>query len=282
MVRCSELYEKVEREWTDWCKKAPQTAARITKFLEDIWPELEAEIAKSEILEPENCPIGQILSETASRPLVSIKDPKTRSEVMTQIVKVAEEKLMDGVKPQVTEKEVKTIIQRHHTTVEEEDEDGYEYHDSIAEEEDPIPKESLAILNHDSAKIDEFRKKYRFNYLNQAGECDGQGACVNSFKCLECGAEFNVLAPFGQVCYCPACSVDSNSIRRHRSPDPDTTKSYECIDCESEFDILTEAHIGAYCPECGSDNLKERLFGHMLGATCKPWGRESADLENNN
>ena len=53
----------------------------------------------------EKPPIGGILSEGASRPLLSEKDEKVKEMVMGKIIKKAEEKIVEGGKPRVTEKE---------------------------------------------------------------------------------------------------------------------------------------------------------------------------------
>jgi protein gp37 len=111
MVRCDEFYQKVQREGTDWCRKAPRTASRIQTFISDIMPALEDEIAKSEILTPEKIPIGNMVSEAASRPLIQEKNPVVREKVIEKVVKLAEEKVIDGVKPQVTAQEVTKIVQ---------------------------------------------------------------------------------------------------------------------------------------------------------------------------
>jgi ParB family transcriptional regulator, chromosome partitioning protein len=108
-MRCEEFYEKWQKAG-NFCEKHPDTAARIESFLDLMIAELAPEIAKSEILNTENTPMGTILTERSSRPLISEKDPETRQEAIKQIVKVAEEKAMDGVKPQVTENEVRQIL----------------------------------------------------------------------------------------------------------------------------------------------------------------------------
>jgi len=61
-------------------------------------------------LSEEKPPIGGILSEGASRPLLSEKDEKVKEMVMGKIIKKAEEKIMEGGKPRVTEMEVKGCI----------------------------------------------------------------------------------------------------------------------------------------------------------------------------
>ena len=52
------------------------------------------EVTKSEILRDEKLPIGNVVSEGASRPLISEKSPEVRKEVIQQIVKSAEEKVI--------------------------------------------------------------------------------------------------------------------------------------------------------------------------------------------
>ena len=82
-----------------FCEKHPRTASRIEKFLDLIVVELEEGLAKSEILKDAERPMGPVISERASRPLISEADPEVRYEAIHQIVKVAEEKLMDGTPP---------------------------------------------------------------------------------------------------------------------------------------------------------------------------------------
>ena len=68
-------------------------------------------VDKSEILSEEKPPMGGILSERASRPLISEDDQNVVDEVSEKIAKRAEEKVMEGGKPRVTEKEVKEIYE---------------------------------------------------------------------------------------------------------------------------------------------------------------------------
>ena len=55
--------------------------------------------------------MGGILSERASRPLISEDDQNVVDEVSEKIAKRAEEKVMEGGKPRITEKEVKEIYE---------------------------------------------------------------------------------------------------------------------------------------------------------------------------
>ena len=73
------------------CEKHPSVASRIESFLDNVIAELEREVTKSEILRDEKLPIGNVVSEGASRPLISEKSPEVRKEVIQQIVKSAEE-----------------------------------------------------------------------------------------------------------------------------------------------------------------------------------------------
>jgi hypothetical protein len=109
MVRCDDFYRKWQKAG-NFCEKHPKTAERIDIFLNEIIVELEAEIAKSEILSGESGPIGPVLTEGASRPLISEHDPNVRHKAYTQIVKSAEENVIDGKRPQVTNKEVAQIV----------------------------------------------------------------------------------------------------------------------------------------------------------------------------
>ena len=70
-----------------FCEKHPKTASRIEKFLDQIVVELEEELAKSEIFQGGNGPNGPVISERASRPLISETDPEVRYEAIHQIVK---------------------------------------------------------------------------------------------------------------------------------------------------------------------------------------------------
>lgn len=111
MVRCDEFYKKWD-EVGNFCEKHPRTAERIESYLDQILGLLKTEVSKSEILDTENTPIGAILTEGASRPLVSEESPKVKREAVKQIVKLAEEKVIVGTKPQVTENEVKQVVQQ--------------------------------------------------------------------------------------------------------------------------------------------------------------------------
>ena len=109
MVRCDDFY----RKWLkvgNFCEKNPRTVEQIEVYLDKIVPLLEELSAESEILNSGNTAIALELSETASRPLISEKDPEVRKEAMQQIVTLAEEKVMDGKKPQVTSREVAEIL----------------------------------------------------------------------------------------------------------------------------------------------------------------------------
>ena len=116
-MRCDPMYRKIqklrelgEEEVDSFCKKHPDTGRRIEVYLDQIIPLIDELTAESEILLEENPPLGGIVSEKASRPLFSEKDPEVKKEAMQQIVTLAEEKAMDGKKPQVTEREVKEIL----------------------------------------------------------------------------------------------------------------------------------------------------------------------------
>ena len=105
MVRCDALYDKIQKlrelgaeAVNSFCNKDPNTVGRIEAYLDKILPLVEELTTKSEILLDKNMPIVNIVSETASRSLVSEKDPEVRKEAMRRIVKLAEEKVMDGHK----------------------------------------------------------------------------------------------------------------------------------------------------------------------------------------
>ena len=113
-MRCEEFYEKWKKAG-NFCEKHPRTASRIEKFLDQIVVELEEELAKSEIFQGENGPMGPVISERASRPLISETDPEVRYEAIHQIVKAAEEKHMDGRPAKVVGREVEEILNNIHT-----------------------------------------------------------------------------------------------------------------------------------------------------------------------
>jgi phage N-6-adenine-methyltransferase len=109
-MRCEEFYEKWKKAG-NFCEKHPKTASRIEKFLDLIVVELDEELAKSEIFQGGNGPNGPVISEGASRPLISETDPDVRYEAIHQIVKVAEEKHMDGLPVKVIGREVEEILE---------------------------------------------------------------------------------------------------------------------------------------------------------------------------
>lgn len=108
MVRCDEFYEKW-RTAGNFCEKHPDTVTRIEAYL-DLEPEIDEEVAKSEILYNPSAPMVSIITERACRPLINIRDPEKRKEVIQQIIKKAEEKKVGGKEPQMTTKEVEEII----------------------------------------------------------------------------------------------------------------------------------------------------------------------------
>jgi hypothetical protein len=83
---------------------------QIEAYLDKIVPLLDKLSAESEILNNGSTAKAKVLTERASRPLVSEKDPEVQREAMQQIVTLAEEKVMDGKKPQVTGREVTEIL----------------------------------------------------------------------------------------------------------------------------------------------------------------------------
>jgi hypothetical protein len=109
MVRCDDFYRKWQKAG-NFCEKHPKTAERIDIFLNEIIVELETEIAKSEILSGDSRPIGPVLTEGASRPLIFEHDQNVRQKAYKQIVKAVEEKVIDCKRPQVTGREVESII----------------------------------------------------------------------------------------------------------------------------------------------------------------------------
>ena len=118
MVRCEKYYEKCEElinlnveDFIAFCMKDPETQRRIFYFVTKVRPLIQMLVDKSEILSEEKPLIGGIISEGASQVLVSEDDQNTVDEVSEKIVKRAEEKVLEGGKPRVTEKEVKEIYE---------------------------------------------------------------------------------------------------------------------------------------------------------------------------
>lgn len=109
MVRCDDFYRKWQKAG-NFCEKHPRTAEQIDRFLDKILMTLEKEVAQSEILAFEKPAMAQILTERASRPLISERNPEIRTEAIKQIVKAAEDKVIRGGKPQITNKEVSEIV----------------------------------------------------------------------------------------------------------------------------------------------------------------------------
>jgi hypothetical protein len=118
MVRCEQYYEKCEElinlnvdDFIEFCMKDPETQRRIYNFVTKVRPLIQMVVEKSEILSEEKPPMGGILSERASRPLISEEDPEIAKMAAEKIVKIAEEKVLEGGKPRVTEREVSAIIE---------------------------------------------------------------------------------------------------------------------------------------------------------------------------
>ncbi len=109
MVRCDDFYRKWQ-ESGNFCEKNPCTAERIEVYL-DMLPVVVNKASESEILSSNSETMGSIITERASRPLISLKNPEIRQKAIQQIVKIAEQKKIDGKKPLVTTKEVEEIIQ---------------------------------------------------------------------------------------------------------------------------------------------------------------------------
>jgi hypothetical protein len=110
MVRCDEFYKKWQKAG-NFCAKHPDTAERIDAYL-DLLPYFKEMTANSEILSDPSEPMGAIITERASRPLISLKDSEIRQKAIQQIVQIAEQKKIDGQKPIVTTKEVEQIISK--------------------------------------------------------------------------------------------------------------------------------------------------------------------------
>jgi protein gp37 len=109
MVRCDEFYQKWQ-EAGNFCEKHPRTAEHIEEFLAKIVVTLTKEVAQREILAHEKTVIAQILTENASIPLISERNPIIREEAIKHIVKIVEDKMTCDEKPQVTNKEVSEIV----------------------------------------------------------------------------------------------------------------------------------------------------------------------------
>lgn len=110
MVRCDDFYKKWEKAG-NFCEKHADTAERIDAYL-DLLPYFKEKTANSEILSDPSEPMGTIITERASRPLISLGDSEIRQKAIQQIVNISEQKKMDGQKPIVTTKEVERIISK--------------------------------------------------------------------------------------------------------------------------------------------------------------------------
>ncbi len=110
MVRCEEFYKKWESAG-NFCEKHEDTAERIEAYL-DLLPKIKIEAAKNEIINDNSKTMGAIITERASRPLISLKDSAKRQEAIQQVVQLAEQKTMDHKKARVTAKEVEDIISK--------------------------------------------------------------------------------------------------------------------------------------------------------------------------
>lgn len=110
MVRCEDFYKKWQAAG-NFCEKHEDTAKRIDAYL-DLLPLVSENTAKSEVLSDGSETMGAIITERASRPLISIEDPNKRLEAIQQVVKRAEAKKTNGKSPQVTTKEVEDIVRK--------------------------------------------------------------------------------------------------------------------------------------------------------------------------
>lgn len=112
MVRCEEFYS-LYREQKNFCGLDSKTVARIDKYLDEM-DYLREIAAKSEISTVIGAPIGDgSISESALRPLISIKDPTIHNYVAEQLVKlVAEKGDKKGKKSIIKSKEVQQIVDR--------------------------------------------------------------------------------------------------------------------------------------------------------------------------
>jgi hypothetical protein len=109
MVRCDDFYKKWQNAG-NFCEKHPDTAERIDAYL-DMLPYIKEKTANSEILTDPSRPMGAIITERASRPLISLVNSEIRQRAIQQIVNIAESKKMNGDdKPVVTTKEVEQVI----------------------------------------------------------------------------------------------------------------------------------------------------------------------------
>jgi hypothetical protein len=242
MVRCPEFYEKAQREGTDWCNKAPLTVARINKYLASTMPELEAELAKSEILSQENIPIGTVLSEGASRAVISEKVPEVRHQIVEQVVKIAEQKVVDGERPRVTAQEVEEI--KHEITEDEWEERKAAYEKRRKVEGDLFRKERDEMQKH---LLDP----------NLPANIKAIVASRDAFKALDRDArdawvEEHILKPRGiakeeTCCFgCQGFDID-----------------YICQDCGSEYKLY--GFDGKYCPCCRGNNVTMKLKDSFTG-----------------
>jgi hypothetical protein len=107
MVRCDQFYTAMSKD-SGFCEKSPETVSRILKHI-NMRNKLESKVTQSEVLKGSSCPIGQILSEGASRPLHALKGADL-DRALDLIIKNAEAKEIDDKSIAVGCKEVQEIV----------------------------------------------------------------------------------------------------------------------------------------------------------------------------
>jgi seryl-tRNA synthetase len=110
MSRCEDFYRKYGREG-NFCEKHTRTVERIDAYV-GLLPEIEDAVANNEVLRDTSATMGDIITERASRALVSLKGTEPRQKAIQQVVKRLEQKKLDGKRIRVTTPEVEEIVQQ--------------------------------------------------------------------------------------------------------------------------------------------------------------------------
>jgi len=112
LVRCAEFYNKWQK-YGNFCEKDPNTAAQIEAYLDQILEIAEViEKIPGFVKEGEDptAIAASLVSEGATRPLISEKDREIRQEAIEQIAKKSKQKKSEGKEKKVTGREVEEIV----------------------------------------------------------------------------------------------------------------------------------------------------------------------------
>jgi hypothetical protein len=238
MTRCDDFYGKWKRVG-NFCEKNPRTVEQIEVYLDKIVPLLDKLSAESEILNNGSTAIALELSETASRPLVSEKDPEVQREAMQQIVTLAEEKVMDGKKPQVTNREVSEIIGKVKGTPAQEPEpvDPLVCPPDGAQEEEHEPMiRGHPGFDEPTPEDVQIAAKYHLRPSHVA-YAHQYNIPISKLKTIDELAEIESK----KKVFCCAMTWDG---------------FYECSGCGVNFDLFKSEHAPIGCPHCGKNTVK--------------------------